>query len=313
MSTPDDASMNSAAGELTVGLDDGWTIYVRGDVQDDGGFSGGHTISSVGELATPGTTVEEMIAAIDARRAADERDAVTLREIRVRLTRGEVEVVVFEESRLPSEGPITLLWPPTVIPEGVVLRWQRTTVHFELASKQPIGPNQAPRQEGTEAQPGLLISTAGEVRELPFELNVSPLAATPDGRLLMPSHDPLWWDGEDEALTLLGLDGATEPFLVAGEPVTPSRVLRSIGETFRNTWGASSVDDPLHDAQPNAPFWTFRQARVADGMLTLRLASDERESDVTGWVLVEVPLNGAWTVRRAGTGEVGPGQPLPAL
>lgn len=309
MSTPDD----TRTPELIEALADGWTIHVRGDVSDDGGYSGGHTSSSVGVLATPGTTVEEMIAAIDARRAADELDAVTPRELRVLLTRGDVGVVVMEESKLPSEGPATVLWPPTVVPGGVVLRWHRTTVHFELASKRPVGPNQAPRQEGTEAQAGLLVTADGEVHDLPFELAVSPLTATADGRLLMPSSDPLWWDGEDEPLTLLSLAGEREAFLIAGAPVTPSRVLRSIGEEFRNTAGAHGIDEPLADAKPNAPFWRFRQARVDGERLRLRLSAEHRESDVVGWVAVDIPLQGSWAVRRIATGDVGPGEPLPPL
>lgn len=309
MSTPDDARTP----ELTHELPDGWTIRVLGDVLDDGGFSGGHTSSSVGYLATPGTTVEEMIAAIDARRAEDERDAVTYRDLLVRLTRADVDVVAIEESKLPSEGPATVLWPPTVIPEGVVLRWQRTTVHFELASKRPLGANQAPRQEGTEAQHGLLVTTTGELIELPFELGVSPLTAALDGRLLMPSCDPLWWDGDDEPLTLLGLDGSTEPLVVAKEAVTPSRVLRSIGEPFTNTSGRNGVEAPLPDAEPSAPFWTFRQARFVDGALLLGLVGEGRATDVATWVAVEIPLHGTWAVRRIGTTELADDEPLPAL
>lgn len=292
-------------------LADGWTIHVLGSVVDDEGWSGGHTTSTVGYLGLPGATIEETLAALDARRAEDQRAARTPVPLRVRLTRGETSVTVFDEARLPAEGPAMLLWPPTVVPDGVVLRWSRETTVFERVDGQPAGRGQAPRQDGSEPQPGVLVTLEGQVRELPFELNVAPIAVAPDGRLVLPSQDPLWWDDGDAPLTLLALDGEREPLLVGGQPVTPSRLLGAIGEPFRN-----SSDDAAPASSD--PHWTIRQARFARGELALRLVHDEPEYDEAvahdrEWVAVALALEGRGSVRRLGTGTLLPGEPLPPL
>jgi hypothetical protein len=48
-----------------------------------------------------------------------------------------------------------------------------------------------------EMQHPWLVTPDGEVRTLPFELGVGPRDTLPDGRLLQPGYDALWWDGSD--------------------------------------------------------------------------------------------------------------------
>lgn len=312
MSTPDDATTGADHSELTAQLADGWTIHVRGGWWDDDGFCGGHHGGSRHFGRLPGTTVEELRTAMVEQRAEDEREAATPVETHVRLVRDGVDVTVIDERRLPAEDPASLLWPPIVTPSGVVLRWERTTTSIDRPDGRPVEAGEAPHHTDTTIQRAWIVRPDGVVDLLPFELGVGPIAVSPDGRLLLPSTDPLWWDGDDEPLTLLDLDGATEQLVVDGGPITPSRILSSIGEGFANAPEHGEFADTV-GADLDSPHWTVRQARFDSDALTLRLSNDHRHPDATEWVVVEVPLRGLWAVRRVGTGEVPFDAPLPPL
>lgn len=301
MSTPDDATTDPSSAEIAHELEDGWTIHVRGSWYDDGGFSGGHRGGSRHFGRLPGTTVDELRAAMVEQRAKDEREAATPRELRVRLVREGVDVTVIDERRLPADDPASLIWPPIVTPAGVVLRWERTTSTIDRPDGRPVEPGEAPHHSETTVQRAWLVSPDGDVGQLPFELGTAPIAIWPDGRLLMPSVDPLWWDGDDEPITLLDLAGTSEPLLVDGAPVTPSRVLLAVGEDASN--GATGETD--------APVWTIRQAALQGDRLRLRLTHDDVELEQ--WIAVEIGLEQRWAVRRIGAGELDVDAPLPPL
>lgn len=302
MSTPDDVQRPAAGHELTAELASGWTIHVRGSWHDDDGFSGGHQAGTRHLGRLPGSTVDELRAAMVQQRAEDERDAATPSSLQIRLVRDDIDVTVIDEQRLPADAPATLLWPPIDTTAGVVLRWERTRTSYDRPDGRPVEPGEAPHSFETTVQPAWIVSPGGGVGQLLLELGTSPVAIWPDGRLLMPSIHPLWWDGDDEPLTLMDLSGQGEPLIVDGEPVTPSRVLAAIGEE-----AANGVADAV-----DAPSWTFRQAALDDGRLRLRLTHDDDAPQVQ-WIAVEVGLDQRWAVRRIGTGEVGPGEPLPSL
>lgn len=302
MSTPDDVQRPAADRELTAELAGGWTIHVRGSWHDDDGYSGGHHGGTRHFGRLPGSTVEELRAAMIEQRAEDEREAATPSTLHVRLVRDDVDVTVIDERRLPADDPATLLWPPIVTDAGVVLRWERTRTSYDRADGRPVEPGEAPHSFETTVQPAWLVSNGGGVGQLLIELGTAPVAIWPDGRLLMPSTHPLWWDGDDEPLTLMDLSGNGEPLIVDGAPITPSRVLAAIGEDASN-----GSDDGA-----GAPHWRFRQAAASEGRLRLRLSHDDDPPHV-GWIAVEVPLDGRWAVRRIGAGEVAEGEPLPPL
>lgn len=302
MSTPDDARADASVPERTERLADGWTIHVRGRWDDDGGYSGGHHGGTRHLGRLPGSTVEELRAAMIAQRAEDERDAATPSVLHVRLIRDDVDVTVIDERRLPADDPATLLWPPIVTAAGVVLRWSRTRTSYDRSDGRPVEPGEAPHSYESTVQPAWIVSPSGGVGQLLFELGTSPIAIWPDGRLLMPSRHPLWWDGDDEPLTLMDLAGHGEPLTIDGAPVTPSRVLSAIGEDASN--GATEDVD--------APHWTIRQAVLDDGRLRLRLVQEDDPPSVQ-WIAVEVGLDQRWAVRRIGAGEVDWDAPLPPL
>ncbi len=288
MSSPDD--------HVTVHhLDDGWVVHVSGPVEEEIGYCGGHVGGGRHFFRDEGTSDEELRVLMDAQRAEDLQELSRTRAFCVRVVRDGVDVTVVDEQTLPAEGVGDLLWPPIVTPTGLVLRWDRTiTLAEHQEDGREVQPGEAPLYTDTEVQRPWHVGLSGEITQLPFELAVRPLAADVDGRLLLPSCHPLWWDGDDESFTWIDVEGVTETLLIDGAPVTVSRICTAIGEPFSN--GVEDADDGV--------FWEPIQGRLSGSELIVRLRGDADERELTPeglyrmpWVTVSLSLGGPWLVR----------------
>lgn len=279
-------------------LDDGWELLLTGALIDDGGFSGGHTSSTLGLLHIDGdeghATVHDVIDAIDARAAAEH-------PVWLELRRGDVAVVLADERSDPLDGSVELFWPPIVSEAGVLLRHSRT-------SRTSDG---RPRWD-TEMQHPWLVAPDGTVTQLPFELGVSPLGVLPDGRYLLPGSDPLWRDDYDESLSALSHDGETEPLLVGGEPLRPSRLVRLADPAWAPERERDASGWPVEDF----PFDTQR-ARIDGDELIVLLAdyalkdwaedSPYMDEPALRWVTAAASLDGS-AMRLIAHGTTAPGE-----
>src|SRR3954447_21435582 len=128
------------------------------------------------------------------------------------------------------------------------------------------------------------------VTQLPFELGVSPLLATRDGRWLLPGADALWRDGYDEPLSLLDDAGRIEPLLVAGRPVPPSRVLEEAAPHILSSLGPV---DPGSDVP-----WEITGARWDTDVNELLIAIGIDTDDQTRTLLLAgLPLDASARAR----------------
>lgn len=180
--------------------------------------------------------------------------------------------MIHESERSRAEGGEALLRPPIVGPTGVLLRHAVVTDDG--------------RSHSVESQRPWLVQPDGAVAQLPFELGVSPLLATADGRWLLPGADALWRDDYDEPLSLLDAAGRVEPLRVGGRPVPVSRVL---GEAVPHVLSALQPIDPGRDVP-----WATTSARW-DGEaneLLLAVTIDEGE-DTQSVVVAVLPLDGS--------------------
>lgn len=292
MSTPDDH-------ETVHHFEDGWSVQVSGPVEEEIGYSGGQVSGSRGFFFDSDMSDAEKIAVIDAQREQDLQLQAASRRFWVRVIRDGVDVAVIDEDQLPAGGQADLLWPPIVSTLGLVMRWECTVSRAEHPDGRAIRKGEAPHHFEVGIQPPWLVEPSGTVRQLPFELAVRPLGAGPDGRLLLPSCHPLWWDGEDESFTWIDQAGATETLLIDGAPVTVSRLCTAIGEPFTNgVEGAEGV------------FWEPIQGRIVGDELTVRLRGDDdaleptEDLDPMRLITVAVSLRGPWSVRLIEHGKI---------
>ncbi len=273
-------------GPSLIPLQDGWEVRLHGAVEVDGGHTG-HGSSWMGLMSEPGTSAEAMRAE---RARLDEREAlVASRPIAFGLTavRNGVEIPVHEERRAPAEGVTKLHWPPIVGPRGVLLRRSVETMDRQAGGR---------IRSDIEMQHPWLVTPAGAVRTLPFELGVSPLATLPDGRFLLPGADALWRDGRDEPLHALADGGRLEPVRLDGDPVSASAMLAAVAEDLLPAEPPEIPEDAL---------WGFEAARVdaETGELVLLLAEDFEIADGVRWVVLTIALAGSGAPRLVARGE----------
>lgn len=284
----------------TKQLDDGWEISVVGAVVDDGGWTGGHTSSSVGAMLPLGASADEVAAAIaeiDARRRAE---AAVPHKLTVTLRRGDIEVLVHDEERSARDGTMELRWPPIVSETGVLLRRTLEDARDEEGRV----------QWGSTTLRPWLVRPNGVVEELPFELGVAPLCALPDGRYLLPGADALWRDSFAEPLSALGLDGRIETLQAAGQPLSAPRIVATVAPDWFVARAAEQDEWEWTEAFP----WDADAARVdvGRGTLTVRLVDDRTQDAGVRWLLAEVPVDGSRAPGLAGRG-VAPGDDRAAL
>jgi hypothetical protein len=252
------------ASRIDLPLDAAWTLETAGELIFDEGHTPPHS-SGVGfwfESEPPAGEIER-------RRAALAEAARVPLHRRVALADGTRSILVHESTTSPHEGGEVLLWPPVIGPAGVLLRHARVVDDGNHATTEPQHP--------------WLVRPDGTVTELPFELGVSPLLAWPDGRWLLPGWDTVWRDGYDEPLHLIDAAGTMTPLLVAGDPVTPSRVLRElVPDRF-----AALEYDPDQDVP-----WAAVSARLHGDELHLAIEIDDAETDTVTIVAAALPEDG---------------------
>ena len=203
-----------ASVDAALHLDAARTLEVIGPVEVDEGFSG-HFSTGVGFWTDDADLDPAAWEATKARYLAEleaEARQPVHRRLAVRSPRGTV--LVHEATVAPADGGEVLLWPPVAGPEGVLLR--HALVKNEGHSSDTV------------SQPPWLVRDDGTLTQLPFELGVSPLQALPGDRWLLPGRDPLWRDDYDEPVSILDAAGRTEPLLVDGTELPPSRVLAAV-------------------------------------------------------------------------------------
>jgi hypothetical protein len=218
----------SASVGAALPLDAARTLEVAGPVEVDEGFSG-HFSSGLG-FWTDDPDIDPAVWKARKARYVAELEAAARQPIRRRLAiRGpHGTTLVHEATVAPVDGGEVLLWPPVTGPEGVLLR------HAIVKDEG--------RKSNTESQPPWLVRDDGTLTQLPFELGVSPLQALPGDRWLLPGRDPLWRDDCDEPVSILDAAGRTEPLLVDGAELSPSRVLTAV---------APELLAALHPPAPN--------------------------------------------------------------
>jgi hypothetical protein len=260
--------------EAAFPLDGRCTLEVAGELMLDGGHSGhyggGTGFFWSGLEPRPGPAeVEAEFARLRAELAAASN--VSIRR-RLALRTDTQVVVIHESERSRADGGEALLWPPIVGPTGVLLRHAVVTDDG--------------RSHSVESQRPWLVQPDGTVVQLPFELGVSPLLATSDGRWLLPGADALWRDDYDEPLSLLDAGGRVEPLLVGGRPVPASRVLR---EAVPHVLSALQPIDPEGDVP-----WATTSARWDRAANELLLAINiDKDDDTRTVVVAGVPLDGS--------------------
>lgn len=279
---------------LHAPLDAGWSIELEGSAEVDPQEFTGHHFGGPGAMFfVVGEPAPEDLPALgaEAQRLTDEawvederrsRQAWTFRLV---ARHAGSETVVHHEERRPRAGVSVLHWPPVVTPHGLLLRRAVSAVE----------------QGGTyhEMQHPWLVAHDGEVRTLPFELGVGPRDVLPDGRLLQPGYDALWWDGSDEAPTALALDGATESLRIGPrareDDARPHRVLREAFPELPVAWPPPPDDEGWHVEDVRV------DAAAAEVVLLLVEgfpdSTPSEEEDPTAWAVVAVPLSGDGPVR----------------
>jgi hypothetical protein len=258
--------------EAALPLDATTTLEVSGELMLDGGFSGHYGGRTW--FAWPDSEPrpdEAEIARLWAEPVAAAKVAIR-RRIAVRGAERTVVVHDAESSRV--EGGEVLAWPPIAGPAGVLLR------HVFVVDDA--------KDHTVESQRPWLVRSDGTVTQLPFELGVSPLLATRDGRWLLPGADALWRDGYDEPLSLLDVTGRIEPLLVAGRPVPPSRVLEEAAPHILASLGPV---DPGSDVP-----WEITGARWDANELLIAIGIDTDDQTRT-LLLAGLPLDASAPAR----------------
>ena len=281
-------------------LADGWSIELAGDAEVDPDQATGHNGGGGGAmmpiwLGDPPTAEElpaverEMERLTREMRAEDERRSRESRVFRLVARRAGRETIVHHEDLAPLKGVTSLHWPPIVTPHGLLLRRSVSTSHT-------VG-------TGQEMQHPWLVTPEGEVRTLPFELGVGPRDTLPDGRLLLPGYDALWWDGSDEAPSALTLEGDAEPLRVGPDGrddyARPHRLLRDAFADLRPAWPPPPGDEGWHVVD-------LRVDAEADEVIVLLVEGFPDPSpaeihgegeDPTAWAVVALGLGGDGPVR----------------
>lgn len=282
-------------------LTDGWSIELDGDAEVDPDQATGHNSMSMGSampiwLGDPPSAddapaveraMQEATREIRAKEAQRSRRIVTFRLV---AHRAGQETLVHEERLAPTAGVTSLHWPPIVTPHGLVLRRSVSTADAHGTYQ--------------EMQHPWLVTPSGEVRTLPFELGVGPRDTLPDGRLLLPGYDALWWDGSDEAPSALALDGIDEPLRVGpdgrDDHARPHRLLRDAFVDLRPVWPPPPDDEGWHVVD-------LRVDAEADEVVVLLLEGFPDPYPLEGegptaWAVVALGLGGNGPVRGIGHG-----------
>jgi hypothetical protein len=265
--------------EAAFPLDGRWTLEAAGELILDGGHSGHYSVGA-GFFFWSGPEPRPDPAEVEAELARIRAELVAAANVSIRrrlVLRSDTQTVLiheFEGSR--ADGGEALLWPPIVGPAGVLLRHAVVTDDG--------------RRYDVESQRPWLVQHDGTVVQLPFELGVSPLLATRDGRWLLPGADALWRDDYDEPLSLLDATGRVEPLLVGGRPVPASRVLR---EAAPQVLSALEPIDPSGDA----PWGTSSARWDADADELLLAIQIDRDDDTRTVIVAELPLDGSAPAR----------------
>lgn len=153
--------------EVTLPLDERWTLEVTGELAVDGGHTGFQN-GWAGFLRVLGQDQAEHEADVAQTRAELAAAARVATHHRFALRRGDESVVVHESTAAPVDGVEMLLWPPVIGPAGVLLRH---AIEVDYGTRTETAP-----------QRPWLVRPDRTVTHLPFELGVSPLIALPDGR-----------------------------------------------------------------------------------------------------------------------------------
>lgn len=252
--------------EVTLPVGGGWTLELVGELAADRGhtgFQGG----GVGFWWSPDDPLSPGERAAEAARMRAELTAAASRPFRHRLALGTT--VVHETFGAPADGIEVLLWPPVAGPTGVLVRHARLTDEGNSGDWEPQHP--------------WLVRADGTVEQLPFELGVSPLTALDGDRWLLPGWDTVWRDDHDEPLSVMDVAGETEPLLVGGRPVPPSRLLNEAAPELH-----ASIEPPEPNQDVN---WAAVAARLDADELRVTIEVNPGE-DVQTLLVVALPLAG---------------------
>lgn len=299
-------------------LGNGMVLRIEGDIEQDDGFSGGH-VASIGLAAVRHLRPLRVAVAVDGREVVVHDDAAgTSVDAAERggsvgaaggagsgAGSGDLSDGETAGSAPRARGARAMHWPPAIGSTSVLLR-HTVDDGRRCASQAPWH-----------------VDARGAVSEIPIELGVSPVGVLPDGRFVLPGASALWRDGADEPISTIGLDGAVEPLMVAGEPIGPPRVLQAVASDLLpvprppNGQALWSADDGL---------WVHAARVLADGSALLLLLADAKwlnglhPPEASDWLIVRVALDEVGGIPAEGAvggvpahGEVGGSSPEGAV